>query len=202
MISITLSEAVKRYPYVTLFTFTDNSHIRCDNGKEISLLSLSIIEHTKTWYERHFNAFLSDSSMNEKYKKGIALLNDSEIKLPFDEFKKIIQSFTTPSVLESLKSYYESSPNYFAFFKAILDSQGKSGLCVLVVDWIDHFLYSFVFQFNPLTVPWAIPSESVKNIEINEIKLNRWPINQTGGRRYTRSKNSRVNINDILEMRL
>jgi hypothetical protein len=83
-----------------------------------------------------------------------------------------------------------------------LDAKGKSGLCVLVVDWIDHFLYSFVFQFNPLTVPWAIPSESVKNIEINETKLNRRPINQTGGTRYTRSKNSRVNINDILEMRL
>ena len=71
-----------------------------------------------------------------------------------------------------------------------------------MVDWIDHFLYTFVFQFNPLTVPWAISSESVSNVEIYEEKLNRRPINQTGGKRYTRNKNARVNINDIIEMRL
>ena len=197
MINTILSEAVKRYPYVKMFTFTDNSHITCDNGNGISLLSLSVVEHRKTWYERNFNATLVDSTLAKKYQDGLKILEDPELKLPFSDFKNIINSYTTTST--ALKPYYENSANYFEFFGTILRAEGKSGLCNLIADWIDIFL-SYIFQFNPLTASWAIPSDSITEVLTTEFKLNRKPANQIGGRRSTRRNSSRVNINDIIEL--
>lgn len=196
MINTALSEAVKRYPYVKMFTFTDNSHITCDNGNGISLLSLSVVEHRKTWYERNFNAILVDSALAKKYQDGLKILEDPELKLPFPEFKNIINSYTTSSA--ALKPHYENSANYFDFFASILKAEGKAGLCNLIADWIDIFLL-YIFQFNPLTVSWAIPSDSIGEVVTREVKLNRKPANQIGGRR-TRRNGSRVNINDIIEL--
>jgi len=200
MIHTVLSETQKRYPYITQYTFTDNSHITCDNGEGISLLSLSVIEHKKTWYERHFNAFLIDSSLDKKYKAGLMILDEPELRLPFDAFRDIIYRYTTPSVLQHLKTYYEASSTYSGFFKSILDEQGKLGLCNLVASWIDAFL-QYIFQFNPLTASWGIPSHSIKPETIlNETMLNSKPNNQNGGKRSTRRILARVNINDIIEL--
>jgi len=202
MINTVLSETMKRYSYVKVFTFTDNSHITCSNGKEISLLSLSVIEYGKTWYERHFNAFIDDLNLNRKYKNGIKIMNDPELKMSFTDFKNTIKSYTNPSTVESLKPHYESSATYFMFFKFILDTVGKTGLCILVIDWIDIFV-SHIFQFNPNGALWAIRSSSIGPVQIkNETQLTKKPRNQNGGgAEYIRSgiSQGRVNINDILE---
>jgi hypothetical protein len=203
MICTILSEVQKRYPYVRLYTFTDNSHITCNNNKTISLLSLSIIEHRKSWYERNFNACLADSSMDKKYRDGIMTLDDPTLKMPFSEFTSIISSYTTPAVIRKLEAFYEGAPTYFSFFQNILETEGKAELCILVVDWVERFLI-YIFQFNPQTAQWNIPSDSIKSVAIlNESRLNRKPNNQKGGKRRLSRKVSRgVNINDILELSL
>ena len=202
MINTVLSETIKRYSYVKLFTFRDNSHITCSNGKEISLLSLSVVEYGKTWYERYFNAFIDDSKLNKQYKNGIKIMNDPELKMSFTDFKNTIKSYTNASTVESLKPHYESSATYFMFFKSILDMVGKTGLCILVIDWIDMFILH-IFQFNPNGALWAIRSSSIGPVQIeNETQLTKKPRNQNGGgAEYIRRgiSQGRVNINDILE---
>ena len=90
---------------------------------------------------------------------------------------------------------------YALFFKEILDKEGKKRQCNLVVSWIDMFL-QYIFQFDPLSVPWVIFSDSVAIKEVVTTQLTNKPTNQIGGRRYTKRnipKVMRVNINDSFD---
>ena len=201
MIRVLLSETLKRYPYIKKFTFRDNSLIPCDNGKQISLLHLTIIKYNMSWYESHFHASIENPVYSKKYKDGLTILNDKELKMSFDDFKNKIKAFTTESDLLMLKGYYEASSTYSLFFKGILEKEGKKRHCNLVVSWIDMFL-QYIFQFDPLSVPWVIHSESVPIQEVVTTPLANKPANQIGGRRYTKRnipKVMRVNINDTVD---
>lgn len=202
IIKTILSEVKKRYNYVETFRFTDNSHITCNNGKEISLLSLYILTHSATWYAEHFKAVLEDPSLNTKYTTGIKMLSNPEIKISFNDFKSIIQQYTTTTVLRELQPIYESAPSYSEFFKKCIEDKGKYEFCNLTVDWIDSFI-QFYFQFNPLTSSWIIKRDSIDTIQPEtEIRLNKKPNNQSGGK-YTRKnyKTSQrlVSISSILD---
>lgn len=202
MIKIILSEVKKRYGYVESFQFTDNSHITCNNGKEISLLSLYIMTHSATWYAEHFKAILEDSSLNAKYTTGIKMLSNPELKIPFSDFKGLIQSHTTSAVLRAIQPLYESTTSYAEFFKKCIEDKGKYEFCNLTVDWIDSFI-QFYFQFNPLTSSWIIKSDTIEPITPEyESKLNKKPNNQNGGRytrKNTKKPQSLVSISSILE---
>ena len=99
-----------------------------------------------------------------------------------------------------LKGYYEDTSTYSLFFKAILEKEGKKRQCNLVASWIDMFL-QYIFQFDPLSVPWVIHSEFVPIHEVVTTPLANKP-SQIGGRRYTKRnipKVMRVNINDTVD---
>lgn len=199
MIRTILSETVKRYPYVKTYEFTDNSHITCDNGKGITLMFLSIIQHKQTWYERHFNAHIKDKELYTRYKTGLLVLQDPELKIPFNDFKNIIQSYTSEDTIKKLQVYYDTSNTFFEFFQLILDSGGKQELCNIIVDWIDLFIYH-IFKFYPQNTLWIIERGSIESIQVEETPLNKKPANQFGGKRRTR-KNlpMRVNIGTDIE---
>ena len=202
MIRVILSESIKRYPYIKHYTFRDNSHIPCDNEQEISLLHLYVIKYNQSWYQQHFNAYIEEPSYRQKYNDGIKILNDPLLKMPFEEFKITVQSFPKEGDLDVLRTHYEKTDTYFLFFKSILDTEGRNRQCNLVVGWIDMFLLH-IFQFDPLSVPWVIDSDSVVIQEILETKLDKKPKNQAGGKRNTRRnipKVMRVNINDIADI--
>lgn len=201
IIRIILSECLKKYPYVKYYTFKDNSHIQCENGQQISLLHLTIIKYNKSWYEDNFNAYIEEPMYRKKYIDGIKILNDPTLKIPYEEFKNKIKSFSKEPELELLKKYYEKADTYFLFFKLIFDTEGRHRQCNLIVGWIDMFLL-YIFQFDPLSVPWVINSESLINEEVIETFLEKKPMNQSGGKRNTRKtipRVMRVNINDIVD---
>ena len=202
MIRLILSETKKRYPYIKFYKFKDNSLIPCDNGQKISLLHLTIIKYNKSWYEQHFNAYIEEPSYRKKYMDGITVLNDPLLKLPFEEFKNNVQSLSKEPDLELLKVHYEKTDTYFLFFKSIFDTEGKNRQCNLIVGWIDMFLL-YIFQFDPLSVPWVIDSDYVSIQEVTESMLEKKPKNQMGGRKYTRRNIPsvmRVNINDSADI--
>lgn len=203
MIKIALSEAKKRYPYVKIYTLTDNSHIKCDNGKDILLLELSLVQYKQTWYEKNFGASILDPILNEKYKLGIQILDDPLAKLSFDVFKSILQPYTSKDNIGILQPIYKSATTYFEFFKEISSNFGKNKLCVLIVDWIDIFL-SYIFQFSLTSVSWGISKENIPSIEfVEETKLYSKPANQNGGvrtRKKMKHQRRRVTIADILEI--
>ena len=204
MIRIILSESVKRYPYIKHYTFKDNSLIPCDNGQKISLLHLTVIKCNKSWYEQHFNAYIQEPSYRKQYNDGITILNDPLLKVSFEEFKNIVPRLSKESEINLLKTHYEKADTYFLFFKSIFGPEGpegKSRQCNLIVGWIDIFLL-YIFQFDPLSIPWVIDSESVITQEVVETRIEKKPL-QTGGKRYTRRNIPnvmRVNINDSADL--
>lgn len=201
MIRVILSESIKRYPYIKHYRLTDNSHIECDNGREISLLHLYVVKYNETWYQKHFNAYIEEPLYRKKYNDGIKILNDPALKMSFEEFKMTIHSLSKEPELELLKTYYEKTDTYFLFFNLIYNTEGKNRHCNLIVGWIDMF-FLHIFQFDPLSVPWIIDSESVEIQEVLETKLDKKPKNQAGGKRNTRRnipRVMRVNINDIAD---
>jgi len=195
MIKTILSEVKKRYPYVELFTLTDNSHVKCTNGKEIPLLVLSLIEYKMSWYEKHFNARITDTNLHEKYTKGKEMLNDPYIKIPFDNFRKSIEPYTNKGNIESLEKYYQSE-TYYDFFGNILKDKGKFDTCNHIVDWIDIFIAE-LFRMNPNNVEWAISNKYIEEIPV-EITISKNIFTHNGG--YTRKniKYGRVNISEDL----
>jgi hypothetical protein len=204
MIQTALSEAKKRYPYVKQFTLTDNSTITCDNNKAITLMFFSIAEHSKTWYERHFGAHILDSKLRNQYTNGITILNDATLKLDWDSFESLIKPYTTAENIAILKPYYIAAETYADFFTQLMEKEGKRKLCVYIVNWIDIF-FVYIFQFDPTTVMWAIPADSVGAVPIiEETRLNSKPKNQSGGHKTQRKNRAkriqRVNISDAYEL--
>ena len=188
MIRTILSEVNSRYPYVNLYRFRDNSHITCDNGKELSLLHLSLVEYGQTWYERHFDAFIEDPTFYKQYKDGLQMLGDPSFKLPFTSFVDRFRPYLSQSTVDTLKPCYESSPSYFDLFRCILTTHGKGKLCVLLVGWIDLFIES-IFTFDPLSLPWGIRRESIKPERATFQEFR-------GGRRSRKKGPMRVTIHD------
>lgn len=201
MIKTALSEAKKRYSYIKLFTLTDNSTITCDNTKGIPLLFFSIAEHSKTWYERQFGAYIVDPSLNKRYHNGILTLNDAEVKLDWNSFESLLKPYTTAENISILKPYYVETATYAEFFKQLLKKEGKRKLCTHIVNWIDVF-FTYIFQFDPTAVLWAIPADSIEEIVIlEEIKLGSKPKNQSGGRKTRRAKRiQRINTSDLYDI--
>lgn len=199
MIKTLLSEMKKRYPYVKYITLMDNSHIRCSQGKEISLLALSFSIYSKTWYERIFNATLQDLIYQEKYILGNKILNDPETKLSFEEFTQLFGSYTRVDTLNKLKPYYESTVTYTEFFQTLYKGEGKESQCNLIVDWIDIFL-QYIFGINLQSLPWIIKRESIEDIVIlEEHTISQNPYTQSAGRRNTRKSKSKVNSKNRLD---
>lgn len=201
MISVALSEAVKRYPYVKEYSFTDNSHIPCDNGKEISLMYLSLVRYNKTWYERHFNAYISDPKFRKQFNDGLTILNDTELKMPFEQFIEVTNLHKTSPEIQVLEPYYQVANSYNDFFKNILEKEGPRKQCIMVVNWIDLF-FLHIFQMNPTGISWIIDAKTIKSVDLKETLLERKPSNQDGGsftRRARYPKLARVNMNDLLE---
>ena len=194
MIKTILSETQKRYPYITNYTLTDNSHIRCTSGKDISLSALSLIEYKMSWYERHFNASLSDDRLKEKYKKGKDILSEPELKMPLDQFQQYIRPYTSIKVIQSLEPFYNSE-TYFGFFENILKHKGKYETCDLVVDWIDIFI-KYIFQFDIEKAEWSIPTNSIETIITESKELKKNPYKNQNSLQSGGTRKNRVNVGD------
>jgi hypothetical protein len=203
MIRTILSETVKKYPYIKQFTLIDNSHISCENGKQIALLYMSIAEHSNSWYERQFGAQIVDPTLRAKYQKGIQALQTAELKLSWDDFVSLLETVMNQSTRSSLQPYYTSSSTYSDFFKTLLEKEGKRRACTYLGSWIDIF-FQYLFQFDPTSTQWAIPVLSVEQIPVEEELLSGKPSNQLGGRRTLRkrtgSKHQRVNSSDFYSL--
>ncbi len=204
MIQTALSEAKKRYPYIKLFTLTDNSTITCDNTKAILLCFFSIAEYSKTWYERQFGAYIYDDKFKQRYTNGIKVLHDPTLKLDWDSFESLLKPYTTAENISILKPYYVKTSTYAEFFNQLLEKEGKRKLCVYIVNWIDIF-FTYIFQFDPTTVLWAIPADSVESVPIvEETRLNTKPKNQSGGHKTQRKNRAkrvqRVNSSDFYDV--
>lgn len=150
--------------HIDYFSLTDASSIQCGD-QSISLPILSILKHTKTWYELYFNATLEDVSLKYFYEQGIKKLKEITIK----------------EVLELVKSFEEEIPDFAKEDKSskFLDYIKKldtAKLCKLAGSPAIHRLFIELFEKrDPLTqTKWIIPIDKLKlpNITTKKASLS------------------------------
>ena len=107
MIKTLLRYVHKKVPEITEFVFEDDSNIECGTEEEkyikrrrkrgtyatpLVLYYFSIAFNGVTWYEKHFNAYQQDETIQKAYRTRVKeFLNNETMKPPFIDFLRIAQ---------------------------------------------------------------------------------------------------------------
>jgi hypothetical protein len=145
MLKTIIQYAFKKVPSVHIFSFEDMSHIDCvekDLSKPpprkpvrpLSLAYLSITYNSATWYEKHFDAKMTDPTKYREYRDALDFLANKSAKVDFISFLQ----FAKPpeDQIEYLKGLYEKTDTYRAFFNAI----PFKDRCEILRPWLKTFI--------------------------------------------------------------
>lgn len=148
--------------HIDYFSLTDASSVQCGD-QSISLPILSILKHTKTWYEYHFNATLEDVSLKYFYEQGIKKLKEITI----EEVLKLVNLFQEEDIVDFAKADKKSK------FLDYIQKLDKTKLCKIAGSPAIHQLFIELFEKrDPLTqTKWIIPINKLKlpNVTTNKI---------------------------------
>jgi len=168
MLKTFLRYVYKKIPSVNIFTYEDMSHIDSvekDLSKlpprkpirPLSLAYLSIAYNSCTWYEKYFDAKMTDKGRYAKYQTSMKFLTNSGDKPDFITFLQIAQP--PQNQIEHLKKIYEETATYRAFFNAI----PFNDRCELLGHWLKTFIeYYLGDKYSPYG--WEI------NVLVSKIK--------------------------------
>lgn len=148
--------------------FAESNTIQCGD-ESISLPILSILKHTKTWYEYHFNATLEDASLKYFYEQGIKKLKEITI----EEVLKLVNLFQEEITTIDINFEKADKKSKFLDYIQKLD---KTKLCKIAGSSAIHRLFIELFEKrDPLTqTKWIIPIDKLKlpNITTKKASLS------------------------------
>lgn len=191
MVLIALSFVKHQFPYISQFKLTDASTIQCSDYT-VSLPHLYVALHGKTWYEKHFKAYMLYEEIRKLYDFNKAKFTDPKAKKPIDEF---LYMYPVPSnSLDIFKSTYKSCNTYVEVFNQLrqIDNENKTQiLCEIFSDWVIRFVNSELGGSHINQHEWIITDLSylldmskykIENIQNapNYLELKK------GGNRYAR----------------
>lgn len=195
----------------TKISFVDTSTFNCElfdtsesNGNDMSItIPISLTHHNisiygKTWYERHFNAYVSDASVRELMNASVSKLQSNICaNETFIRIQKAIQhtiestestQFKTVLyyVLELLDEYLASSEPWMNFFTNIFGASGNVAniygsnfSCSLyyTFDAAVNELFSIPFECESLQM--EITKETIMTFsELNNVYENKTPLHK------------------------
>jgi hypothetical protein len=200
LIKTLLRYAYKKIKNVNIFYFDDMSHIDCMEKnlskspprkpqRPLKLSYFSIAYNDMTWYEKHFNAKMSDKDKYNNYLTKIQFLKDNKSKETFERFLEI----TTPPIeqIAQLKEYYEPAETYRDFFNNIPYKER----CSILLPWLSNFMNYYlkdVYSDNG----WEIDINTMDN-KRGGIYKNRKKIHNNTRKLYTKSKYKIINYTEI-----
>ena len=175
------------FPYIKGFIFNDTSTRPCDNGSYINLYEMSYIRTGKTWYEKHFHAYIHPTSL-KLFIKTEKEFQEKKKLISWDMMKTYIQ---TPLPMDEsiLQTLYDSTNTWQEFFDTISNTIEIDTFCIFVSDWLHGFMMS-IFQLDLATIKYIMP------IDINTIEYTESSYKQ-GGSRFTRKHIYRQPRNEI-----
>ena len=168
MINTAMYFVSKMCPHVTGFEINDASTRICDNNTLITLSYFSITNHGKTWYEKHFNAYINDEVKAKKYKETIAQLQ-SQVLPQWDTFKILFLRNTPPEIRNTIEQLHKKSATYKDLFTNI-HKLGISDACIYLQPWIDNVMLSTDLRNFVLFTQWVIPIKGVKRVPMLNYK--------------------------------
>lgn len=173
----------KTYPTVKKLAFNDASARSCNNGASVNLASMQFILTGKTWYQKHFSAYLEGKSLQiftEYY-------NDYTERKQTTTWETLTNIIENSSVLgiedQELEEVYTTSNTWEDFFTYILEQIGIGEFCEFVQPWLDKFIKEYL-KHELIGFQYMMP---VKKYTIQYELL---PYH-SGGKRYTRKNRHR-----------
>jgi hypothetical protein len=133
MVSTALWTIHTLLPTVKTITFTDDSHILCEEGSKLYKLSLALeysLKYNQTWYQMKFNATLPKSLL-ETFESSLLNLDKS-----LDDFTFMIER---APYLKPYESIYKESKSPREFFDKLRKQYGRE-YCFQVRTWIRDYL--------------------------------------------------------------
>lgn len=165
----------ERYPYVKTLKFTDTSRRDCLAGRAMSLAEMKYLTTGKTWYQEHYNAYLSPSD-KAIFDKNEAAFQQKKAEMSWTTLRQWLPA-ALPMEEQSMSELFTSTKTWQEFFKGILDKVGYDTMCSFLVDWPTEFLMMYLdFRFSK--VYYYIDIESVPTITIQML-----PYSSAGSRR-------------------
>ena len=157
LLQILISYIKHNYPYITKLKFNDASTRTCDNGSTVDLSIMSFLIYGKTWYERHFNAYL-DEKDREPFIRAVTDYNTKKQKIDWGMMKSyILTDFPLPE--NQMEKLYNNSPLWQDFFYGINKQIGISGFCMFISPWIHGFINPN-FKFNVKYATYIFPIDN------------------------------------------
>jgi hypothetical protein len=139
LLGLTITRKIN--PNIKTVSFEDTSSFNCDLPnkikKQVPMKAFHIAFHEATWYELNFDAQLKHDY--ERYCKLKKNMYKSENKPKrFD--------FINEDLQKELEPLYESTTNWYDFFKAIENKYGNKK-CGVVYPWLTKAMYE-IFKCN------------------------------------------------------
>lgn len=141
----------------------DTSKKDCPDGNFIVLFSYSIAYYGKTWYEKHYNAYLFDEKKQDDYKKYLERLTSEEFKI---KYQSEVLGLLPHDILRTLFISTSTFQDFFNQIKTII--QGHNNLCDFSADWLDTIIDYFIFDqtMSNYKIDWVIPLENIKTNDL------------------------------------
>ena len=184
------------FPYISIFSFKDNSHIYCQQGSKEYKLSLSydyILKYNQTWYQNKFGAKLPDISFHKGQKSYDELFTESLkiLDYPLIPFKDV--GITNKTFVEN-ENIYNTSLSPRDFINNLRVKYGKK-YCFKVGEWLTQYMIQIgILLYDD---SWFIDIESISepyNFNIQETTNIIKGGNKTQKRRKTIVKNKNFRL--------
>lgn len=172
---LSLSYIRAMYPHIRLMKFNDMSHRTCDNGHVIELAEMNYISTGKTWYEKHFHAYIEPTDLVQMERRERAF-QEKKKSITWDMFKGFILA-DLPLPEGELREAYNSAKTWQKFFGPLRERLGVGEFSNWVVPWLHRFI-EIHMEVNFAAVKYLMP------IEGNTISYEEQSYRATGG--YTR----------------
>lgn len=165
------------YPHVKRMNFTDMSHRTCDNNQVINIAEMNYISTGKTWYEKHFHAYIEPKE-SAQFQQRERTIQEKKEQLTWEMFKGFILA-DLPLPDDELGTAYAAAKSWQDFFGPLRERLGVGEFSNWVVPWLHRFL-EIHMEVNFAGLKFTMP------IEVNTIPYEELPYKATGG--FTRKR--------------
>lgn len=181
-----------KHSHITTLRFTDSSNRTCDNGQTIELSEMGYITNGKTWYERHFAAYMEEDDL-PKFNKCNANFQALKQKWSWPVLKTEIDVRPLYQFMseEELELLYVRTVTWQDFFGQIAKHIGISQFCIFAAPWLHSFISNnmrYVFGFASYIMPVNVVSDTLTPYIVNA------PSKRGGTRKNFKKRIHRVHL--------
>ena len=176
ILRLLLSYISVNYPYVTALRFEDASYRDCDEKGQVKLPEMSYLLTGKTWYEKHYNAYLLPEDA-VRFASADREFQELKLYIPWSAMKTKIGTTS-----DEYKELFESANTWQQFFVSVRDRIGISAFYRWLAPWLTEFMRN-AFSFRFFGTEYRMPIR-------NTIVYTEQPYTRGGkrSRRHTRRK--------------